>query len=1311
MFFIFIMLLFFIRRILMKNKTLLFLFIILFLNNLLYASTEKSINSIKLKLTQKEKVWIKNHPVIKIGNMNSFPPYGFIEDKIHKGLNIEYIEDLSKLTGINIKFVTVKSIDDLKRKFQKKEIDTFAGFSSYLNDIPSIILTKSFLTSFDSIITRKDSSFLANYKHLFGKKVAVIQGYHYENIIKKFYPEINLVLVKDTLEGLNKVDQYEVDAFLSNNDVSLYLLNKYNFDNLRLGVPVNFPNIEIGEQLNFAIRDDWQELKSILEKSIKIYSNKRLINLERKWLDPTKNLTSTSIKFTKEEKDWIQSNIVKVGGQMDWIPFDFVNNFGQYKGIVKDLLDLVSKKSGLKFEYNIGKTWHELVESFKAGEIDIMPAMYMNEERLQYASFTRPYMKIRNYVFMKTNKPNITSIDEIKNKRIVYVDGYNSLDKILLKYPNIKLLKVNTIQEAVDAVVLEKADFYIEDYPIVMFYLSSHMQKGIKPVLAVPHDQKNVHIAINKNKKMLIQIFHKIESNFTYSEVNKVLTKWLYNNENSEDIIFTKKELEWLDKNKSLTYSATDWKPLTILEKGKMIGITAEYLDIVQKYTGINFVFKPSKYWNQVLQKFDNEEIDFIPGIGEAKEMYPSGLMSESYVKYPMVIITKDEIPYVKSLNDLKNKTFSVPINYTSHKYLKATYSNVKIIETNTIQEALLNVSNGLADAYIGHLIPSLYYLKETGRNNLQISGNAKFKFKHHFLISEKHPEFVSIVNKIMEKITKKEKDNIYNKWIKIEIKSSFDYSILWNIGIVLLLIFLIIIYYNGKVRLQRKFFKTLIDSQEQMVVTTDGHKLFNVNKTFLDFFDVANEKVFESRIAQCISDTFDEYSPKEYLQKQINGYNWIDYILNNPHKVYKVRILKNNNFRIFSVTASLLPGKRKLMSAVFTDITEMETAKNNIENIISSILLPVVIISKEEQKILYLNTHAEKIFKASLKNLIGKNIDDILSFEGGTSAIDDILEHHGFIQNFETIISLKVDNTNFNALLSISKIKYLGNESLMGTFADITKMKEMENEIRLNHKNTQDSIQYASLIQETFIPENKLFTDYFSEHFTIWEPKDIVGGDIYLFDGLRNENECLIMIIDCTGHGVAGAFVTMLVKAIERQIILSMKYEIEKKVNPSEILTTFNQNMKNLLKQNSKDSISNAGFDGAVIYYNKKDSIIKFAGAESSLFYIKNDSLTRIKGDRHSIGYKTSDSNYQFKNHTINIEKGMQFYITTDGYMDQNGGEKGFCFGRNRFTALIEKNHTKSFEEQKSILLESLTDYQGQWDRNDDITVLGFKI
>jgi len=271
----------------------------------------------------------------------------------------------------------------------------------------------------------------------------------------------------------------------------------------------------------------------------------------------------------------------------------------------------------------------------------------------------------------------------------------------------------------------------------------------------------------------------------------------------------------------------------------------------------------------------------------------------------------------------------------------------------------------------------------------------------------------------------------------------------------------------------------------------------------------------------------------------------------------------------------------------------------------------------------------------------------------------------------------------------------------------DITAQKKIE---ELN-KNIKSSIEVASFIQESLLPTEAFVDSCFSDKFIIWEPKDIVGGDIYFLEKLRNEDECLLMVIDCTGHGVPGAFVSMLIKAIEKQIIQKLMNKPEVEISPGKILQYFNKELKEILNQKQRNLASNVGFDGGIIYYNKKEKILTYAGAANTLIYYDKNETKMIKGDRHSIGYKNSDINYEFKNHEIKVEKGMKFYLFSDGYIDQIGGKKNQSFSRARTIKILNKNKDRSMSNQKEVLLSELKDYQKDIEQVDDITFLAVEI
>lgn len=388
----------------------------------------------------------------------------------------------------------------------------------------------------------------------------------------------------------------------------------------------------------------------------------------------------------------------------------------------------------------------------------------------------------------------------------------------------------------------------------------------------------------------------------------------------------------------------------------------------------------------------------------------------------------------------------------------------------------------------------------------------------------------------------------------------------------------------------------------------------------------------------------------------------------------------------------------------------ELETHRNHLQKIFENRGSGIIIVDKHKV-ILEVNPKVCEMWGYSEEEVLGQHISILQIRDQEAEALSAITFEKVLAQTCIEVDYQMEKKSGLRFWVQFSGEVLNKQGDILWVINDITALKESEEEIKKIHSETQDSIQYASLIQQAIIPDNKDFLAYFSDFLSIWQPKDIVGGDIYLLEKLRSKDECLLMLIDCTGHGVPGAFVTMLVKAIERQVKGIIAADPTLEVSPAWILSYFNITMKKLLKQEVDSSASNVGFDGAVIYFNKQTNIVKFAGAGIPLFYVEENELKTIKGNRHSIGYKRSKVDFKFSEHCINVKKGMRFYLSTDGYLDQNGGDKGLPMGKKKFKEILTRNCQYPFMTQRIQFISELKNHQQSYVRNDDISILAFEI
>ncbi len=255
--------------------------------------------------------------------------------------------------------------------------------------------------------------------------------------------------------------------------------------------------------------------------------------------------------------------------------------------------------------------------------------------------------------------------------------------------------------------------------------------------------------------------------------------------------------------------------------------------------------------------------------------------------------------------------------------------------------------------------------------------------------------------------------------------------------------------------------------------------------------------------------------------------------------------------------------------------------------------------------------------------------------------------------------------------------------------------------ELEQKNQKIMDSIDYAQRLQESILPARSDLAAMFADFFVIWQPRDQVGGDFYWARRL-DETRGLIAVIDCTGHGVPGAFMTMAVNSILDHITATVQDD------PARILAELNRRVKETLHRSDPKGLSDDGLDIGLCYLEQNRRIV-FAGAKISLFIGRDGKMQLIRGTNKSLGYRRSSLELSFANNEWLVEPGDVFYLTSDGFIDQNGGERDYPFGRQRFMATLGALQGQSLESQQKDLSLRLQEYMGQELQRDDITVFGF--
>lgn len=286
-------------------------------------------------------------------------------------------------------------------------------------------------------------------------------------------------------------------------------------------------------------------------------------------------------------------------------------------------------------------------------------------------------------------------------------------------------------------------------------------------------------------------------------------------------------------------------------------------------------------------------------------------------------------------------------------------------------------------------------------------------------------------------------------------------------------------------------------------------------------------------------------------------------------------------------------------------------------------------------------------------------------------------------------------------------KQKQKVNRELNAKNVTITKQKDEIEEKKLmieeKNKDITDSIEYAKTLQDAILPDIDTVMNLLPDSFVFFRPRDIVSGDFYWY--YRKGNKHFIIAADCTGHGVPGAFVSMVCNNLLNEVIIHKNLD-----DPGKILTEVNKSVYSVFQKEGTKTRANDGMDISLCVYDPSTRHLGFAGAMNPALLVRNNNLIELPADKISIG-GSAKPGFKFSTMEVELQPNDSIYIFSDGFHDQFGGTKGKKFMFRNFKKMLSEISLLSPKEQIKELDKSLQSWQGNYERIDDILVIGFKV
>ncbi|MDO1446073.1 PAS domain S-box protein [Rhodocytophaga aerolata] len=359
-----------------------------------------------------------------------------------------------------------------------------------------------------------------------------------------------------------------------------------------------------------------------------------------------------------------------------------------------------------------------------------------------------------------------------------------------------------------------------------------------------------------------------------------------------------------------------------------------------------------------------------------------------------------------------------------------------------------------------------------------------------------------------------------------------------------------------------------------------------------------------------------------------------------------------------------------------------------------------------KEGKVFYINPIIESYTGYSKDEFISKSLEEVSLNESVVTAWSAILkevmtnkEKLSTEMDFPSLIGDRV--MQINAIPEYNEQNLI--ESVLLVSHDITDRKQIELEVQSKNKKITESINYAKRIQGAILPNNEIIKEIFPESFILYKPRDVVSGDFPWF--LQRGDDMYIAAVDCTGHGVPGALISLIGYFLLNNIVNNKDV-----AEPGEVLDMLDKGVTQTLRQDSEDSSTRDGMDIALCKINLKTNTLQYAGAHRPLYFLHGGELTEVKGDKFPIGGGQYKSRTSFTTTTLTISEGDAVYFCSDGFPDQFGGPDNRKFSPKRIREIILEHSHNNIETVHKVFDQEFEAWKGEEKQTDDVLMIGIK-
>ena len=836
-----------------------------------------------IRLTEKERTFLKAHPRIVLGSATDYPPMIISQaDGTHTGLLRDLFEQISGKLNTRIDLHVEDSWFGVQEKAQNREIDGLAFGGRDPSRDALYNATDIVLNTYFSVFARsRDEYQPKRFSDIDGMRIGYKKG------------------ARPTRSLLEKLPSAILNPYDSNESLTQALLSReidvivawigYDYwrkQKLQGTVDKIYLIEEHPIEMVSYIRNDWPELVSILNKAFAALQQDELPRIINKWFGEWPRISKVGrASLTPEEQAWLRENPhIRLATLTNQPPFSMLDIDGKHSGVLADILELLSEAIGQKVEPALVKradsdTHEAAKEEGIYGSASLIKSPRHGKEYL----LTDAYMETPFYIFARTDRRNEFRLpSDLKGKRVSTPRNHRGVEAFLDQVGGVKRVQADTPLEQMRQVLSGEADVLV-GYFTYPYLVNKYLMVDLAMAFVAESDQ-SICIGVNPEHPLLQSIFNKAMATIGKEKIASIAAKWTKASrqeasEKAQSFSIRDRlsgpEIAWLDQKHPVRVRVADYPPFQIVKGGEAPqGIAIEYLKLIAERTGIEFEYEmtdqPFAEFLDSMKQGKGPDMTALITPSAEREQYLS--FSNSYLVSPHVIFMREKDPPILDISGLAGKTLAVPRGFAVQEALKRDYPGISLALFDSDKAALQALATGQADAYIGSLNVASHIIHRRGFTHLKVAAASPFADQALSMgIRKTWPELTSIVNKALASITKEEETAIRKKYLAIKFEQGIDRSevLKWALivgGTAAGVIFLFV-FWNARLsketRMRKESEAQLRGFLERMPIAAclvdKQENMYYHNKRFVESFGYKHEEI----------KTLSDWWPKAYPDDQ----------------------------------------------------------------------------------------------------------------------------------------------------------------------------------------------------------------------------------------------------------------------------------------------------------------------------------------------------------------------------------------------------------------------------------------------------------